>query len=83
MGRDKVSYEQKNAHNDVLRYGYDVGTGYFSNRDTILIRGVQVNMVGSDTCCDTEFQVLRFGNDVLREVARVEGSGDQNFGLER
>lgn len=38
-------------------------------------------MIGANTGCDTDFEVLCFLQEFRRKVTRVEGCCDQDFGL--
>jgi len=54
----------------------DVGAGNFSDGNTTvgLVRGVQVNVVGSDTSGDTDLEVLRLGETLSGDVTWVEAT---------
>ena len=38
-------------------------------------------MVGADAGGDADFEVLRLGDELASEVARVEGCGDEDLGV--
>ena len=65
----------------MLGDGDDVGARDFKDFDTMLDRGVQVDVVGADTGSDTNLEVLGLLDEVGGQVPGVEGSGDENFGL--
>jgi hypothetical protein len=58
----------------VLGDGDDVGASNFSDGDTTvgLVRGIEVDVVGSDTSSDGELQVLSLGQALCGEVTGVE-----------
>lgn len=60
----------------------NVGSGHFCHQDLALIGRIQVDVIGTDTGRDTGFEVLSFGNDFGSSIARVEGSGDENVGVD-
>jgi hypothetical protein len=69
----------------VLGDGDDVASGDLGNGDTAvgLVGSVEVNMVGSDAGGDSELQVLGLGQSFGGKVAGVEGSGDDDFGVDK
>ncbi len=71
---DEVADEDKDGHDDVLGHGYDVGASDFGNGDTTvgLVRGIQVNMVRTNTSSDGKLEVLRLGETLGGQVAGVE-----------
>ena len=54
----KVAHEQQDAHDDVLRDGYDIRARYFEHLDPALDCRVQIDVVRADTRCDADLQVL-------------------------
>jgi len=83
VGRDKVADEGEDGHDDMLSDGNDVAAGDFGDSDTAIgvVGGVQVNVVGANTSSDGNLQLLCFGETLGSEVTRVEGSGDDDFGI--
>ena len=59
MGGDKVAHEQENAHDNVLGDGHDVRAGHLEDLEALLGSGVEVDVVGADTCSNTDLEVLR------------------------
>ena len=74
VGRDEVTDQSQDGHNDVLSDGDDVGTGDLGNGDTAVggVGGVQVNVVGTDTSSDSELEVLGLSQTLSGEVTGVE-----------
>ena len=74
---DKVADKDEDGHDDVLGNGDDVGAGDFGNGDASigLVGGVQVDMVGSNTGGDGEFEVFGLGEAFGGQVARVKAGG--------
>ena len=60
----------------MLRDGDDVRACDLEHLDVALEGGVEVDVVGADAGCDADLEVLRLGDELAREVARVEGRGD-------
>ena len=56
--------------------GDDIGPGDFCDGDAAvdLVGNVEINMVGSDTCGDGEFEVLGFAEAFFCQVAWVEAN---------
>lgn len=74
MGRDEISDENENGHDDMLGNGNDVGAGDFGHGDSAvgLIGGIEVDMVRADASRDGELEFLGFGKTLRSEVAGVE-----------
>lgn len=74
VGWDKVADEDEDGHDDVFGNRDDVGAGDFGNSDASigLVGGVKVDMIGSNTGSDGEFEVLGFGEAFGGQIARVE-----------
>ena len=72
----EVAHEEEDVHHDVLRDGDDVRARDLEHLDVALDGGVEVDVVGADAGGDANLEVLRLGNELAREVARVEGRGD-------
>lgn len=70
------------SHDNMLGNRDNVGSGHFCHQDLALIGRIQVDVIGTDTGRDTGFEVLSFGNDFGSSIARVEGSGDENVGVD-
>ncbi|KAB8291790.1 hypothetical protein EYC80_006584 [Monilinia laxa] len=70
----KVADQNQDGHDDVLGDRYDVGSGYLGNGDTAvsLIGSVEIDVVGSNTGCDGDLEVLGLGETLGCEVAWVE-----------
>jgi len=73
---DEVADEDEDGHDDVLGDGDDVGASDFGDGDTAigLVGGIEVDVVGSDTGSDGDLEVLRLGQTLSGEVARVEAA---------
>lgn len=56
--RDEVSDEQEDAHDDMFSDGGDIRARDLEDLDLALDRGVEVDVVGTNTSSDTDFQVL-------------------------
>jgi len=54
--------------------GDNVGPGNFGDGDTTisLVGGVKVDVIGSDTRCDSNLELLGFGETLCGEVTWVE-----------
>ena len=85
VGGDEVADEEEDGHDDVLSDGDDVGASDFGNGDTTVgsVGGVEVNVVGTNTGSDGELEVLGLGQALCGEVTGVEGSGDDDFGIDQ
>lgn len=72
--RHEVADQDQDRHDDVLGHGDDVGASDFCDRDAAigLVRSIQVDVVGSDTCGDGDLEVLGLGQALGGQVARVE-----------
>jgi len=79
--RHKVPHKQEDAHDDVLGNGDDVGSRDLENLDSVVNSGIEVDVVRSDTCGDADLEVLGLLHEFAGQVARVEGSGDENFSI--
>ena len=71
---DKVADEHENGHEHVLGDGNDVGARNFGDGDAAigLVGGVQIDMVGTDTGGDGDFEVLGFGQTFGGQIAGME-----------
>ena len=72
--RAEVADESEDGHDDVLSDRHDVGASDLSNSDTTvgLVRGIEINVVGTDTSSDGNLQVLRLSQTLLCKVTGVE-----------
>ena len=77
----EVADEQEDVHDDVLRDGDDVRASHLEDLNVALDGGVEVDVVGTDARGDTDLEVLRLGDELAGEVARVEGRGDEDLGV--
>jgi hypothetical protein len=77
VGRDEVSDEDEDGHEDVFRHRHDVGPGDFGNSDTAVsgVCGVEVDMVGTNTGSDSKLELLRLGQSLCGEITGVEAVG--------
>lgn len=76
-----VAHQNQNRHYDVLGDGDYIGARNLGDGDLVLVGGVEVDVVRSDTGSDTELEVLGAVQELLGSVSRVEGRGDQNLGV--
>ena len=79
MCGDEVTNKNEDGHDHVLSNGYHVRSGDFSDGDTAIggIRGVQVDVVGTNTGGHGELKVLGLGKTLCGKIARVEAVGYQ------
>lgn len=80
VGGDEVADKGEDGHDDVLGDGDDVGASHFGDGDTAvgLVGNVKVDVVGTDTCCYGDLELLGFGETLGGEVTGVEaGDGRQ------
>ena len=59
--------------------GDDIGPSDFSDGNTAicLVGCIEVDVVGSDTCCDGKLQLLGLGQTLSGEVAGVESAAGE------
>jgi len=83
VGGDEVADQGQDGHDNVLSDGDDVGASDLGDGDTAvgLVGSVQVDVVGTDTSGDGDLQLLGLGEALSGEVTGVEGSGDDDFGV--
>lgn len=76
VGGHEVAHQDEDGHDDMLSDGDDVGAGHLGDGDTTvgLVGGVQVDMVGADTCSDGDLEVLGLGKALSGQVAGVEAN---------
>ena len=58
MGRNEVSDEKKNTHNDVLSDRDDIGARHFEYLDFLIDRCIEINMIGTNASGDTKLEVF-------------------------
>jgi len=78
MCGDEVTDEDEDGHNDVLGNGDNIGACYFGNGDTSigLVGCVQVDVIGADSSCDGDLELLGLGETFGGEVTGVETGVD-------
>ena len=81
MRGHEVAHEEEDVHHDVLRDGDDVRARDLEHLDVALNGRVEVDVVRADAGCDADLEVLRLGDELAREIARVEGRGDEDLGV--
>jgi len=65
---------------DVRSYGGLVGPGDLADRELLLVRGGQVDVVGPDTGGDRSLEFVGFvADEIAGQVARLEGSGEEDM----
>ena len=74
MCGDKVADECKNGHDNVLGDGDHIGSRNLGNSDTTigLVGRIEIDVIGSDTGGDSEFELLGLGETLGSEVAWME-----------
>jgi hypothetical protein len=94
MSWDKVADESEHGENDMFSDRDDIGSSDFSDEEFLLVGSCQIDVVGScrlelpmkwgytDTGGDASLQFLCLLNTFPVDVSRVEGSGDDNFGID-
>ena len=72
--RHEVAHQRQDGHYDVLRNRHHVRARHLRNCDTAigLVRGVQVNVIRTNTSSDGQLQVLGLSQALGREVTGVE-----------
>lgn len=73
---NEVTNEDKDGHDDVLSDGNNVGSGDLSDGDTAVcsVGGIKVDVVGPNTSCDCDLQLLRLGQALLGEISWMESA---------
>lgn len=81
---DEVADEHEDRHDDVLGDRDDVGARHFGDGDAAvgLVGRVEVDVVRADPGRDGELELLGAREALRVEVARVEGGGDDDFGVD-
>lgn len=84
VGGDKVADEDEDGHDDVLSDGDDVGASDLSDGDAAvgLVGSVQVDVVRADTSSDGNLELLGLGEALSGKITGVEGSGDDDLGVD-
>lgn len=84
MGGDKVADEDEDGHDDVLGNRNNVGPRDLGDGDAAvgLVGSVEVDVVGADAGRDGQLELLGLGQPLSRQVARVEGGGDDDLGVD-
>jgi hypothetical protein len=74
VGRNEIADEGEDSHNNVLSDGDDVRACDFGDGDTAIgfIRRIKIDVVGSDTSCYSELEILGLGKALSGEVTRVK-----------
>ena len=74
VGRDEVTDQKEDGHDNVLSDRDNVGTGHFGDGNTTigLVGGIEVDVVGANTGGDSELQLLGLGQALSSEVTGVE-----------
>jgi hypothetical protein len=72
--RDEVSDKDEDGHDDVLGDGDDVGSGNLCDCDTSigLVGRIEINVIGSNTSCNGNLQVLCLCESLGGEVTWME-----------
>jgi hypothetical protein len=78
VGGLEVADKGENGHHDVLGDGDDVGSSDLGDGDAAvgLVGSVKVYVVGTDTCCDCDLELLGLCKTLGGEVTRVEAGKD-------
>lgn len=76
--RDEIADKNQDGHDDVLGHRYNVGTCDLGDGDTAirLVCSIQIDMIRSNTCCDREFEFLRFGETFRGQITRMKAARD-------
>lgn len=85
VSRDEVADQCEDGHDNVLSDRDNVAASNFSDGDTTvgLVGGVEVDMVRANTSSDGNFEVLSLGQTLSGQVTGVEGSGDDDFSVNK
>lgn len=75
--RDEVTDKGKDGHDNVLGDGDHVAASHLSDGNTAVgcVGSIEVDVVRSNTCCNSKLEVLGFGQSFCGKVTGVE-SGD-------
>ena len=77
MGGDKIADQEEDVHDDVLCNRDDVGAGDLCNGDLLLVSGVEVNVVGTDTSGNAKLEVPCLDGDGV-DMRRRNGIINRN-----
>ena len=71
---NEVADKDQDCHDDVFSDRNDIGAGDFGNGDTAvgLVGGIEVDMIGTNSSCDGNLQLLGLLQALLGKVAWVE-----------
>jgi len=58
MGRNKVSDEKEDTHNDVLSDRDDIGARHFEDLNFLINRCIEINMIGTNPSGDAKLEVF-------------------------
>ena len=74
VGGHEIADQHEDGHEDVFSDRDDVRACHFGDRDAAVggVGGVEVDVIGTDTGGDSQLELLRFGEALGGEVARVE-----------
>jgi len=72
VGGDVVAHEREDHHHDVLGHADAVRVGHLGDRQAVLDRGLQVDVIGADAGGQRELQLRRLRDPLGREVGRPE-----------
>ena len=77
---DKVANKRENSHENMLCHGHNIGASHFGDRDATVrfVRGVEVNMVRSNTGGDGELEILSFSESFSGQVTWMEADEEQS-----
>lgn len=81
VGGDLVSDQCQDGHDDMLGDTDDVGAGNFGDGNLVLVGRIQIDMITANAGSDAKLELRGLLDQVGREIARVEGGGDENLGL--
>ena len=76
VSRDKIANKNQDGHDDVLSDRHDVGSSDLGDSDTAvrLVRSIKINMIGSNTSCDRELEVLCFCKAFCSQIAGMKAA---------
>lgn len=74
VGRDEVTDEDEDGHDNVLGDRDDIAAGDLSNSDAAigLVGSIEIDVVGANTGGDGELEVLSLGETLGSQISRVE-----------
>jgi hypothetical protein len=85
VGGDEVADEGQDGHDDVLGDGDDVGASNLGDSNTAvgLVRGIEVDVVRSNTSSNGKLQVLSLGQTLGGKVTWVERCRDDDLCVDK